>query len=69
VGRFICKVSIEVSPVTYDEGLRSYKAIAFIESLTRFYYCKLDANPPQNVLLAKQKTLDNSLNKIGEING
>jgi len=53
--------------VTYDEGLRSYKAIAFIESLTQFYYCKLGATPKQNVLLTKQKLLDNSLN--GEIYG
>jgi len=52
--------------VTYDEGLRSYKAIAFIESLTTLY-CKLGAAPKQNVLLTQQKTLDNSLN--GEIYG
>jgi len=53
--------------VTYNEGLRSYKAIAFIENST--LYCKLDATPKQNVLLTKQKILDNSLNKIGEIYG
>ncbi|MGD6852924.1 MAG: hypothetical protein ACQCN6_12775 [Candidatus Bathyarchaeia archaeon] len=35
--------------MTYDEGLRSYKAIAFIESLTSICYCKLGATPQQNV--------------------
>jgi hypothetical protein len=41
-------------PVTYDEGLRSYKAIAFIESLTTISYLKLGATQ-QNVFF-KQKT-------------
>gem|GEM_PF-3575008 len=55
--------------MTYDEGLRSYKAIAFIESLTELPYCKSGAVPKQNVLLSKQNILDNSLNKTGEIYG
>ena len=46
--------------VTYDEGLRSYKAIAFIESLTKTY-CKLGATPQRNVL-SKTKTPEYSLN-------
>ena len=47
--------------VTYDEGLRSYKAIAFIESLKTICYCKLDATPQQNVS-AKTNPLEYSLN-------
>jgi hypothetical protein len=43
--------------VTYDEGLRSYKAIAFIESLTRFYYCKLGAVPKAKRSLNKTNPL------------
>jgi hypothetical protein len=37
-------------PVTYDEGLRSYKAIAFIESLTTISYLKLGATPNKTFL-------------------
>jgi hypothetical protein len=39
--------------VTYDEGLRSYKAIAFIRSL--IFYLELGATSQPNVL-SKQKT-------------
>ncbi|MCW4001354.1 MAG: hypothetical protein NWE93_14060 [Candidatus Bathyarchaeota archaeon] len=41
--------------MTYDEGLRSYKAIAFIESLTKSY-CKLGAAPQQNVSAKQNQT-------------
>jgi hypothetical protein len=54
--------------VTYDEGLRSYKAIAFIESLT-ISYCKLGATPQQNVLLTQQKSLRKLSKNLGEIYG
>jgi hypothetical protein len=37
-------------PVVYDEGLRSYKAIAFIESVTTVGYLKLGATPQRTVL-------------------
>jgi len=50
--------------VTYDEGLRSYKAIAFIESLT-FCYCKLGATPQPNVSV-KQKNVRCISKKLGE---
>ncbi len=53
--------------VTYDEGLRSYKAIAFIESLTKTY-CKLGATPKQNVS-AKTNPLEYSLNVKVKIYG
>jgi len=45
-------------PVTYDEGLRSYKAIAFIRSL--IFYLELGAISQPNVL-SKQKSLGKSL--------
>jgi len=45
-------------PVTYDEGLRSYKAIAFIRSL--IFYLELGAISQRNVL-SKQKPLGKSL--------
>ncbi|MFA5571840.1 MAG: hypothetical protein GX799_04375 [Crenarchaeota archaeon] len=51
--------------MTYDEGLRSYKAIAFIESLTRFYYCKLGTIPKPNVT-ANQKTFRQLSKLLGE---
>jgi len=50
--------------VTYDEGLRSYKAIAFIESL-KICYCKLDA-PLQPNVSAKQKPFRCISKKLGE---
>jgi hypothetical protein len=53
--------------VTYDEGLRSYKAIAFIESLT-LSYVKLGATPKQNVLF-KTKSIRQLSKRNGEING
>jgi len=46
--------------VTYDEGLRSYKAIAFIESLT-LSYVKLGATPKQT-FSQRQNPLEYSLN-------
>jgi len=54
-----------VSLVTYDEELRSYKAIAFIESLVSICYCKSGAFPQQNVF-AKQKTLRYNSKYLGE---
>jgi hypothetical protein len=52
-------------PVTYDEGLRSYKAIAFIESLTTISYCKSGATPQQTVL-SNKKFLRCISEKLGE---
>jgi len=54
-------------PVTYDEGLRSYKAIAFIESLT-ICYVKLGATQQPNVLF-KQKTFRCISKNFSEIYG
>jgi hypothetical protein len=54
-------------PVTYDEGLCSYKAIAFIETVV-VYYCKLGATPKPNVLY-KQKPLRCISKSLGEIYG
>jgi hypothetical protein len=45
-------------PVTYDEGLRSYKAIAFIRDL--IFYLELGAISQPKVL-SKQKPLGKSL--------
>jgi hypothetical protein len=45
-------------PVTYDEGLHSYKAIAFIRDL--IFYLELGAISQPNVL-SKQKPLGKSL--------
>jgi hypothetical protein len=50
--------------VTYDEGLYSYKAIAFIETVTNSYL-KSGATPQQNVLV-KQETPRGFSKKIGE---
>jgi hypothetical protein len=43
--------------VVYDEGLRSYKAIAFIESGKTIRYFKLGSTLLQKTVLIKQKTL------------
>ena len=51
--------------VVYDEGLRSYKAIAFIESVTAVGYLKLGATPTQTVL-TQQKTLRYLSKNLGE---
>ena len=51
--------------VVYDEGLRSYKAVAFIESLTTIGYLKLGA-PRQKTVLTKQKTLSCNSKNLGE---
>jgi hypothetical protein len=51
--------------VTYDEGLRSYKAIAFIESITTICYLELGATPQQNVF-TKQITLRDLSKNLGE---
>jgi hypothetical protein len=53
--------------VTYDEELRSYKAIAFIESLT-VPYVKLGATPQQNALL-KNKPIRQLSKRYGEFYG
>ena len=53
--------------MVYDEGLRSYKAIAFIESLT-LSYVKLGAILKQNVLF-KTKSLRQLSKRYGEIYG
>jgi len=52
------ETSVGCLPVVYDEGLRSYKAIAFIESL--ILYFELGATPQPSVL-SRQKPLDTSL--------
>jgi len=50
--------------VVYDEGLRSYKAIAFIESVTIGY---LKLSPPhQKIVLTHQKTLRYISENYGE---
>ncbi len=49
----------------YDEGLRSYKAIAFIESVTTISYLKLGATLQQNIL-CKQKNLRSISKNLGE---
>jgi hypothetical protein len=49
----------------YDEGLRSYKAIAFIESLRTISYLKLGATL-QKIVLTKQKTLRCISRNLGE---
>ena len=49
----------------YNEELRSYKAIAFIESLVSICYCKLGAVPQQTVFV-KQKTLRCNSKCLGE---
>jgi len=51
--------------VVYDEGLRSHKAIAFIESLTTISYLKLGVSP-QKTVLAKQKTFRCISKNLGE---
>jgi hypothetical protein len=71
VKQFIRKLGIQVSLVVYDEGLRSYKAIAFIRSNPKclvkesISYLKLGASPATFVL-AKQKTLSGFSKNLGE---
>ncbi len=58
----------------YDEGLRSYKAIVFIQSKSRqtpissqpFSYLELGATLPTNVLSQQQKTLRILSKSLGE---
>jgi len=54
-------------PVVYDEGLRSYKAIAFIESVITVDYLKLGATPRRPVL-CKQNPLRYLSKSLGEKN-
>jgi hypothetical protein len=51
--------------VTYDEGLCSYKAIAFIGSLTSISYCKSGTIIKQNVS-AKTKPFRVLYRSLGE---
>jgi hypothetical protein len=51
-------------PVTYDEGLCSYKAIAFIETVT-ISYLKSGVTPQKNVLV-KQKPFRGFSKNLGE---
>jgi hypothetical protein len=53
--------------VTYDEGLCSYKAIAFIESVRTISYLKLGATPQKNVL-SKSETPRGFSKNLGEKN-
>jgi hypothetical protein len=46
--------------VVYDEGLRSYKAIAFIESVKTVSYLELGATP-EDPFCADKIPLDTSL--------
>jgi len=59
--------------VIHDEGLRSYKAIAFIQSESRtrvssrpFSYLELGATPSRNVLSLKPKTVRILSKNLGE---
>ena len=52
-------------PVVYDEGLRSYKAIAFIESVRTINYLELGATPKQAVL-CRQNPLRYLSKNLGE---
>jgi hypothetical protein len=60
-----------VLPVVYDEGLRSYKAIAFIKGNPKclnpksIRYFKLGA-PLGNTVLSKQETLSSFSKNLGE---
>jgi len=73
VNRFIRKTGIQVLPVVYDEGLRSYKAIAFIRSksnptrsnIKSKRYLVLGAFL-QKTILSKQKTLRSFSKNLGE---
>jgi hypothetical protein len=51
--------------VVYDEGLRSYKAVAFIESLVMILYLKLGVSRQKTVLI-KQKTFRYFSKNLGE---
>jgi hypothetical protein len=52
--------------VVYDEGLRSYKAIAFIKNVTTISYLKLGAFFLQKSVLTKQKPLRYLSKNLGE---
>ena len=52
-------------PVVYDEGLCSYKAIAFIESVRTISYLEL-GTLLQKTVLTKQKTLRYLSKNLGE---
>jgi hypothetical protein len=71
VNRFIRKTGVQVLPVVYDEGLYSYKAIAFINgnpkcsSLKTKSYLMLGSSP-QSTILSKQKTLSGFSKNLGE---
>jgi hypothetical protein len=51
--------------VVYDEGLRSHKAIAFIENVRTINYLKL-GTPRQKTVLTKQKNLRCISKNLGE---
>jgi hypothetical protein len=51
--------------VVYDEGLRSYKAIAFIESVTTVGYLELGVSR-QKTVLAKQEAPSGFSENLGE---
>ena len=51
--------------MVYDEGLRSHKAIAFIESVTTISYLQLGA-PRQKTVLTKQETPSGFSKNLGE---
>jgi len=52
--------------VVYDEGLRSYKAIAFIESLRKIGYLKLGGFLFQKNVLTKLKPIRYLSKNLGE---
>ena len=52
--------------VVNDEGLRSYKAIAFIKNVTTISYLKLGAFFIQKSVLTKQKPLRYLSKNLGE---
>jgi hypothetical protein len=52
--------------VVNDEGLHSYKAIAFIENIITISYLKLDAFFLQKTVLTKQKPFRYQSDDLGE---
>jgi len=71
VKQFIRKLGVQVSLVVYNEGLGSYKAIAFIPSNPKclikesISHLKLGASPATSVL-TKQKPLSGFSKNLGE---
>jgi hypothetical protein len=73
VNRFIRKTGIQVLPVVNDEGLRSYKAIAFIKSRSNPKSSNTESKRYlilsaflQKTVLSKQKTLTSFSENLGE---